>query len=414
MHRLGRILGLLSLGMLLFACQGRKEKRAVETEAWKGVDLSPMGERINERNTAFAFRLFRLLAEGESSGGSFLISPFSVTSLLSMLMNGADGDCLGEMRRALCLDSFPLDSINDYYHRMVGMSHKDSLSELEIGYSVWVNADFAVKSSFRNLCYAKYDAEVFGLDFFASDAVEKVNRWCAEKTGGRIPEVVGDLSERERMLLVNTLYFQGKWEYEFSKEATRPELFAAMDGTAGEVKMMRQTETFWLMRDSLFDIAELPYKEGRFSMVIFLPLARKDWRTCLDAFTAENWRCWEAMGKLRRLDLWLPEFQMEKRHSLKDALRALGMARPFEEETDNFPRLADGELGIGEVLQNTFIAVDEGGTEAAAATVVTVIAEEELPPELQPYPFHVNRPFLFLIKENKSGTILFMGQVTRI
>lgn len=90
------------------------------------------------------------------------------------------------------------------------------------------------------------------------------------------------------------------------------------------------------------------------------------------------------------------------------------MVLPFETRTDNFPRLADGELGIGEVFQNTFISVDEGGTEAAAATVVTIIAEEELPSELQPYPFHVNHPFLFLIKENKSGTILFMGQVTRI
>ncbi len=409
-----RIWGLLSLAVVLLACQEKGEKRAEETGAWKGVELSPMGKRISERNTAFAFRLFRRLAEGESTGGSFLISPFSVTSLLSMLMNGVDGECLDETRTALCLDSFPLDSINDYHWRMAGLSHKDAVSELGIGYSVWVSDDFAIKPAFRDLCRVMYGAEIRDLDFSAPDAVGEVNRWCAEKTRGRIPEVLADLSEQERMLLVNTLYFQGKWEYAFSKEGTRPEPFTAMDGTVSEVGMMRQTETFRLMRDSLFDIAELPYKEGRFSMVIFLPSAGKRWESCLDAFTTENWRRWEKEGKPRRLDLRLPAFRMEKRCSLKRTLRSLGMTRPFETKADNFPRLADGELGIGELYQNTFISVDEGGTEAAAATVATIIAEEELPPELLPYPFHVNRPFLFLIKENKSGAILFMGQVTEL
>ena len=105
---------------------------------------------------------------------------------------------------------------------------------------------------------------------------------------------------------------------------------------------------------------------------------------------------------------------MEERYNLSTALRALGMGEAFNPSIHHFPRLAKGELGIGEVLQSIFISVDEGGTEAAAATIATIIAEEELPPSLRPYPFHVNRPFLFLIKENKTGAILFMGQVTNM
>lgn len=404
------------LGILSLACQDRKDEQPSETRMWKDIELSPESRQIAERNTRFAFRLFHKMVEsGDASNAPLVVSPLSASCVLSMVMNGAGSDCLDEMREALCLDSIPLDSINDYYKQLAGcFQYKDSQTELGLNNSIWIHKDFEVKPAFKEINRKVYDAEIRNIDFFSPGAVDAVNRWCAEKTKNRIPKIMEAFAAQDRMVLLNALYFQGKWELEFQEDYTHPEPFTAMDGSICKVKTMCQTESFRLVRNEFFDIAELPYGNDSFSMVIFLPSPEKSWDTCWDSFTEGNWQKWDKEWELRRLDLRLPRFKIEGRQNLVETLRAMGMIQPFDWHEDNFPHIAQGRLQIGDVFQNTFISVDEGGTEAAAVMVATIIAEEELPPSLLPYPFHVNRPFLFLIRERNTGAILFMGKVPAI
>ena len=400
--------GLMLCALLYVSCEGRQP----EKQAWQDVELSPAERHIAERNTAFAFRFFQKATQTDAT---CVLSPLSASCLLSLLMNGADSDCLAGIRTALRLDSIPMETINTYYNRLIkGLPFADPLTEVGLHQSLWIEEEVNIEPTFRKVSHEEYNAEICTVDFSAPDATERVNRWCAEKTNNRITKVVDTFHGKERLALLNALYFQGKWQREFNKEWTRPEPFTASDGTVRQVEMMCQTDTFRLLRNEYFDIAELPYGNDTFSMILFLPAQDKDWETCRTSFTAENWLRWSEDGETRRLDLRLPRFRMEERYNLSTALRALGMGKAFNPSIQHFPRLAKGELGIGEVLQSVFISVDEGGTEAAAATIATIIAEEELPPSLRPYPFHVNRPFLFLIKENKTGAILFMGQVTNM
>lgn len=404
------------LGMLLWACQSRKDKSLSESQEWKDLMVSPANRQIAEKNTKFAFDLFRKMVElGDTSNASLVVSPFSASCVLSMVMNGAGNDCLDEIRKVLCLGSIPLDSINDYYRQLTGcLRQVDSQTELGLSNSLWVHKDFDVKPAFKKINRKMYDAEIRDLDFFSPGAVDVVNRWCAEKTKNRIPKILEAFKEEDRLVLMNALYFQGKWEFEFREDYTRPESFTAMDGTIREVDMMRQVESFRLVRNEFFDIAELPYGNGSFSLVVLLPSPKKKWDTCWDSFTEGNWRSWDKEWESRRLDLKLPRFKIADRQSLNEILRSMGMIQPFIRSLENFSRIAHGELKIGDLLQNTFISVDEGGTEAAAVTVATIMAEEELPPSLQPYPFHINRPFLFLIRERSTGAILFMGKVVKL
>lgn len=413
------ILALLPL--LLIGC-GEGNKRSsdglITVDAAKSYPKKelPESRQIVEGNTGFAFDLFhKMIESGDTSNTSLVVSPFSVSCVLSMMMNGAGSDCLDEIRKVLCLDSIPLGLINDYHKRLADRLRKvDSQTELGFSNSVWVDKDFDVGATFQKISREVYDAEIRNLDFFSPGAVDVVNRWCAEKTENRIPKILEAFKSEDRLVLINALYFHGKWKLGFRKEDTRLEPFTAVDGNVREVAMMCQTESFRLARNEFFDIAELPYGNGSFSLVVLLPSPEKNRDACWDSFTEENWRSWDKEWGLRRLDLKLPRFKIEGRQNLNITLRAMGMIRPFAWHESNFPHIAQGRLKIGDVLQNTFIAVDEGGTEAAAVTAATIIAEEELPPSLRPYPFHVNRPFLFLIRERNSGTILFMGRVSEV
>ena len=408
------IIVLTGLGILLSTCLSRKDESLSKVQIQKGMELSLESQQIAERNTTFAFDLFHKMIElGDTSNTSLVISPFSASCVLSMVMNGAENDCLDEIRKVLCLDSVPLDLINDYYKCLVdGLRDMDLQTELGLSNSIWMYKDFDVKSAFKKINCKMYDAEIRNLDFFSPEAIDVVNHWCAEKTENRIPEVLKAFKPEDHLVLINALYFEGKWKFEFRKDDTRPEPFSAMDGNVYEVDMMRQTEYFRLVRNEFFDIAELPYGNDSFSLVVLLPSSKKNWDVCWDSFTEENWRRWDKEWEIRRIDLRLPRFKLEDRRHLNKTLRAMGMIQSFDWSENNFPRIAQGRLKLGDVLQNTFISVDEGGTEAAAVTAATIMAEEELPPSSRPYPFHVNRPFLFLIRERSMGTILFMGKVS--
>jgi serpin B len=231
--------------------------------------------------------------------------------------------------------------------------------------------------------------------------------WVEEETNGRIKELVGKPIDRLiLMFLINAIYFKGTWTYEFDETETKDAWFYLPGGPRKRCKMMEQRGLFKYFENDTFQAIDLPYGDGDFSMTIFLP-----WWTDVDSlitqFSQDNLGYWISCFASDSVDLYLPRFKLEWGQKLNDVLSGLGMGVAFGGSADFSKMYEGGGVWISEVKHKSFIEVNEEGTEAAAATVV-VMAESAEPMRLM---IEINRPFLFMIRENVSGTILFIGKI---
>ena len=399
----------------LTACHPTKKEKATDGQATclSSSDVS----QLAERSRRFAFRLFHSLAPADTAAGNFFVSPFSAAVSAGMLANGAGGETRREILDAICMTDVPLERVNAYFSLLMdSLPCSGQEMTLAAASSLWTAERFSLLHPFREACQNYYRAETRSMDFTSPEAVETINRWCSEHTSGRIPQAVERLSEDDRLLLLNTLYFKGRWLEVFSKQDTREEEFHSIDGSTGRVDMMRQTEWFNLTRNEYFDIIRLPYTDLDFRMTILLPSEKKSWAECVNALTCENWSEWERGDTVRKeVDLWLPAFRLEDSQTLNACLRHLGMSRAFSpSEADLSGVSDDGSLYVSQICQSTFLEVNERGAEAAAGTLTEVVLLSDIERREPPYPFHCDRPFILFIEEVKSGAILFIGKVTRL
>ena len=257
-----------------------------------------------------------------------------------------------------------------------------------------------------------YDAQVQELDFTSPTAKDVINQWCANKTNNCIKEVIQEIPADARMYLINALYFKGIWKSQFDKSATGQDNFTNADGSQKEVAMMNQIATFNYTQTDDFSIAELPYGNEAFSMVILLPSGDKTLYESLSGLNYENWKLWSKNMTGRELQIKLPRFKVEYDKKLEEDMIAMGMKDAFDTRKAKFANMSGAELYIGLLQQFTYINVDEEGTEAAAVTVGGMFDSAVGFPS--PVPFFVNRPFAFMIKEKSTGAILFMGKITKL
>ncbi len=288
----------------------------------------------------------------------------------------------------------------------------DNTTQLGIANSIWVKQGFKVYDSFVDVNKKMYDARVQELDFTSPTAKDVINRWCAEQTNNCIKEVIQRIPEDVRMYLINALYFKGIWKSQFQKSDTRQENFTNSDDTQRKVDMMNQTKRFNYAQNSAFSIAELPYGNEAFSMVLLLPAEDKTLDESLSELTYENWKEWNQVLSSRQLQVKLPRFNVEYNKILIGDMIALGMNDAFDSNKADFSKMSAEDLYIGVLQQFTYVNVDEEGTEAAAVTVGGNFATSVDPSS--PIPFFVNRPFAFIIKEKSTGAILFMGKITKL
>ncbi|RMG67960.1 MAG: serpin family protein [Calditrichaeota bacterium] len=270
---------------------------------------------------------------------------------------------------------------------------------------------FALNPAFAETLQKYYFARVIGLDFQRSEAVEAINGWVQDATRGKIPRLLDEIDPRERLFLINALYFQGFWQIPFDPEKTSTENFYRADGSTVSCQMMhRQGEFSVAFLDSLLAV-DLPYGNGAFSMTIVLPAEGVSLQSVVAQLNEDRLKAWLAALASREIVLGLPRFRFRNQLHLNDPLSHMGMAIAFDPMRADFspmqqPGPAAGEkLVVTRVLQNTFVQVDEKGTEAAAVTGIG-IGVTSVPPQVT-----ANRPFLFLIREHFAGTILFIGKV---
>ena len=381
----------------------------------KNIELSRSEQVMTEETTDFAFRFFQQINASEKEYSNWMVSPLSASMALGMITNGASGNTLEEMKATLGFSEASIDEMNAYYRRLLTeLPDLDNTTQLRLANSIWINQDFGVKSPFIDVNKQMYDAKVSNLDFSSPKAPSTINNWCSDKTHGRITEVIQEISPAAKMFLLNALYFKGIWQedYKFDKAKTQDEDFTNADGSVTKVKMMNQTNSYAFNYNDYFWMAKFNYGNCAYSMTILLPDTDHTLEECLEAMTAENWEKWNKDWTLRTLIVKMPRFEMEYNKSLIEDMKALGMKDAFDPFLADFSNISDQSLYLDLLKQFTYLRVDEEGTEAAAVTIGGMV-EATPPPSTGPVEFFLNRPFVFMINETSTGTVLFMGKVTK-
>jgi len=368
--------------------------------------LSKSESDLISSDNKFGFKLFKEIVNYDR-GKNVFISPLSVGLALGMTYNGAGGTTREAMHATLELQDLTLQEVNEAYQSLMELLlNLDPKVQFQIANSIWYRQDFSVEQEFIDLNKTFFNAEVASLDFSDPGAVDIINGWISDNTNGKIKEMIDSIGRETVMFLINALYFKGTWTYEFNPENTKDDLFNLSDGTQKPCRMMTQEGSFYYYENENFQVVDLPYGVGDFSMTIFLPQNGITVDDVITSFNQENWDQWMSRLSEQDVKLYLPKFKLEYKLKMNDVLKALGMEIAFSDAADFTGINPSGGLFISKVLHNTYVDVNEEGTEAAAVTVVEIgksLSEGHI--------MLVDSPFIFMIRERYSGTILFAGKV---
>lgn len=356
-------------------------------------------------NTGFGLALLREVAAGTDE--NVLVSPLSVSYALGLALNAVAGPTREEIRTALGFGGLSDTQINQAYLGLLNQVRlRDRDVTLGIANSVWHDQHFEIRPEYGELVQTYFDAEVGALDFASPSAPETINEWVSDATGGRIPRLIESISPWEVAFLVNAVYFKAGWSTPFDVRQTRADTFRPEGAAAVTVPFMHRRGVIALAELEDVVAVELPYADSAFGMVLAMPrvgpvdawVATLDtgrWSALLDALVP------------RDMLLGLPKFTFTMEQDLSDVLKALGIVSAFDDQTADFTPFSPTPEGlyISRVQHNTFIRVDEVGTEAAAATGIGV-GVVSAPPAIV-----FDRPFVAVIRERETGAILFAGVV---
>ena len=378
------------------------------------VSMPPTASAPNPKlvtaSTRFGFKLFSELQKQEKDKNIF-ISPSSVAIALAMTYNGASGTTQQAMAKALEIQGMSLSEVNQGSAALQALlANPDPKVQLTIANALWAKKGAALKPGFIQRNQTFYHAKVAELDFSDPGSAKVINAWVKEKTGGKIDRMVDKLKPEDVLFLINAIYFKGKWTKPFEKADTQPAPFYLANGRQKQHPFMVQEGEYAYAETEQFQAISLPYGDRRLSFYLFLPKPKANLNTFYQTLNPENWETWMQQFRKRPGSIKLPRFKLETDLELSNALKALGMAEAFDESRANFAELSDAATKIDQVKHKTFVEVNEEGTEAAAATSVGIVATSVQIPQ-EPFAMVVDRPFFCAIRDNQTGTLLFMGAI---
>lgn len=371
----------------------------------KSISLTTDQQGLVVSNNNFAFNLFRKARKDEN----MILSPLSITYALGMLNNGAAGETLQQINTVLGFGDAGADAINDFCRKMLSEAPVlDELTKVMISNTIFFNAakGYVLKDAFVEKANQYYDAVPESRNFGDGQTLDVINKWANDHTEGMIPQILkeDEFDADAVSYLLNALYFKGTWTLKFDEAETKAEQFGQE-----EVPMMHLENNLPYMDDTDCQVLALPYGNGAYQMTILLPHEGKTVNDVLQGMTAEKWKQYKWMDEAV-VDVKLPRFESMTELNLNDIMSALGMPNAFVYGIAEFPDFCNKEdIYISLMKQVAKIEVNEAGTEAAAVTIIGVKdwAGPEEPPHVK---FHANRPFLYIISEQSTGSIFFIGQ----
>ena len=408
-QRLTALLLCLTLLLSLFGCTAASAGSVDLTEGVVSPLTKPSGLLTAEESSAaaqFGLELFLPALEEENP----LISPLSVLSALAMTANGAKGETLAQMEQTFGMELKQLNpALSAYLTNLSGGQG----GTLHIANAIWFrdSPSFAVNPDFLQANADYYGAGLYKAPF-DKGTCRDINQWVEEHTDGMIRNILDEIPERAVLYMVNALSFDGEWQTVYKESQVREGTFTTAAGDRLTVDMMHSKEQRWLETDNATGFIKL-YKDGRFAFAALLPNEGLTPAECAAALTGEKLTALLTEPSREEVRVTMPKFQSEYSAELSDTLKAMGMELPFGGgDLSGMGTSADGPLYLSRVLHKTFIAVDEKGTRAGAATVIE--APGAAPPPADPKVVVLDRPFLYFIFDTATGLPFFIGAVTSV
>jgi len=372
--------------------------------------LTQTEQQIATSSQSFGVDAFRNVVANEDNGKNVFISPLSLSLALGMTVNGANGDTKTAMLKALEVSGIDLKSLDESYQSLMKLLlNADPKVQMQIANSIWYRNGFTAQQDFIKTCQSYFDAEVRGLNFDDAKSADVINNWVNDKTNGRITKMIQPpISDEIVMYLMNAIYFKGDWRHQFDKKNTVPEDFTLSDGTKVKPDMMNMETHMPFYQSDGIKMLDMAYGDSVFSMTVILPPSGTNIDDFVANLTRDKLDTW--IGQLHnvKVKITMPKFKIEYETDLNKVLADMGMKVAFDPLHADFSNInPDKQLYISKVKQKTYVKVDEEGTEAAAATSVSIRVTAIIDTPV----FRADRPFVYLIRERSSGTILFIGKM---
>lgn len=372
------------------------------------LTLSDAQDRIIAQNNAFAVKLFEKTAKMQST----VISPVSVSYLMAMLANGANGQTKTDIMKALQLTDNDLDEMNALYRMMIQRCGSlDKETTLRIANYFAMNKDVELKDAYANNMKAIYNAGIESLDFTSPKTTSHINNWCKKNTNGMIPSIINNVDANASAYIMNAIFFNGTWADKFNKSNTKNENFKGYTRDIIMVPMMHKSDKLLYWANDIYAAVRIPYGNGSYTMTVMLPNEGKSIDEMLKSMENADFTAWRQDAEQCIVDLKLPRFTTEADVTLNNIISELGAANIFSSKAD-FKNIANTNMFVSQMFQKAKIEVSEEGTKAAAVTAA-IMTMSALPTEEPKHvTFHANRPFVYMITEANTNAIFFMGQFT--
>jgi len=406
----------LAIAILISSCSDRGSGPAPNLSELRRVasDMTTEERLLCRSVNEFGLELFKKILAQEPSDKNVFVSPLSISTTLAMTLNGANGNTREEIQSTLNLEGMSRQQINESCASLIRlMTNLDSGLTLTLANSIWYREDLQVVERFARDNQEYFNAQVSGLDFSQRSAASTINSWVSEKTNGLVEGIVTPpISDSLLVLVVNAIYFKALWTHPFDPNLTHPSDFHVT--TAQKVScpmMVAEQRVFGYLDEDGSKACAMPYANEEFLAAIIVPDSGLELGEIVDSLTSEVWQNY--VHSFEQTEMWIvmPKFSFEYENDLKGELAALGIVDAFDRSAADFSRMVNLTVSpvqprISKVKHKTFVTLNEYGTEAAGVTSVEAVDDMEKPG------IRANRPFLFVIYEKETGTILFMGRVS--
>ena len=405
LRRFWRVLPMVGVACMMAGCDDSENNVSPEENERKSVSLTRSEQELVTANNDFAFNLFRV-ADAQNST---ILSPISITYALGMLNNGAAGETQAQINKVLGFGETGAEGINAFCKKMLTEAPSlDKSTKVLISNTIYMNKGYELKPLFVSKANDCYHAEPETRNFADGKTLDVINQWASDHTEKMIEKVLDKDSFDPSAIsyLLNAIYFKGAWTEKFDKENTRDEAFKMETGEEKQLPIMHQEQEFYYAEDDDCQVLRLPYGNKAYSMTILLPKEGKTVRNLVKTLNKDTWERYQRIGSAI-VDVKLPRFESNTDLTLDKIMATLGMPNAFNPNLAEFPEFCNVPTYIDMMKQVARIKVNEEGTEAAAVTVIFVKLANAAPRRVS---FHATRPFLYIISEQSTGAIFFIGQ----